>query len=153
MTRALVLSLLATGVAFAQQAEPPQTKPAPLDWSATSSNSRSRALEVASGNKALGYARRDGFWSGTLEKNKPALIALHLFTRNNYSFSASNLTPGSRIRVSIFDRLGNPTSSEESMDETSATAGISPTRSDRYYIRLELTEGDKAETCVVYSYK
>jgi hypothetical protein len=153
MTCALLISFLAAGIAFAQQAEPPQTKPAPLDWNAASTSSRSRALEVSSENKALGFTRRDGFWSGTLEKNKPVLIALHLFMRNNYSFSAANLTPGSRIRLSIFDHLGNPTSSEESVDETSATAGISPTQSDRYYIRLELTEGDKAETCVVYSYK
>ncbi len=153
MTCALLISFLAAGIAFAQQAEPPQTKPAPLDWNTASTSSRSRALEVSSENKALGFTRRDGFWSGTLEKNKPVLIALHLFMRNNYSFSAANLTPGSRIRLSIFDHLGNPTSSEESVDETSATAGISPTQSDRYYIRLELTEGDKAETCVVYSYK
>lgn len=153
MIRAFFIFMLASGIASAQQAEQPQTKPAPLDWNATPSNARSRALEIASRNKALGFARRDGFWSGTLEKNKPALIALHLFTRNNYSFSAANLTPSSRIRISIYDRLGNPTNSEESMDDTSATVGISPAHSDRYYIRLELTEGDKAETCMVYSYK
>jgi hypothetical protein len=108
---------------------------------------------LAADSKSHGYALRDGFWSGTLEKDQPVVIAVQLFAWNDYSFSAAHLDPGSRIRISIFDRWGYKVGSDGSADETSATAGISAVRSDRYFIRLELTEGDKAATCMVYSYK
>jgi hypothetical protein len=150
----LILSLvLAWGAAFAEQQEVLQSKPAPLDWNQAAESPRSRALKIATEGKSQGYALRDGFWSGTLEKGKPILIAVHLFAWNDYSFSAATVAPGSRIRLSVFDRWGNAAGREESTGETSASAGISAVRSDRFYIRLELTEGDKAETCVVYSYK
>lgn len=150
---AIFLFVLAWVAAHAQQPDAPQSKPAPLDWNQAAESPRSRALEVAADGKAQGYTLRDGFWSGSLEKGKPIVIAVHLFAWNDYWFSAATLAPGSRIRLSIFDRWGNAAGGEESSGETSATAGISAARSDRYHIRLELTEGDKAEACMVYSYK
>ena len=149
-----ILSLVLTiSSASAQQQEQVQSKPAPLDWNQAAASPRSRALELAADSKSHGYALRDGFWSGTLEKDQPVVIAVQLFAWNDYSFSTAHLDPGSRIRISIFDRWGYKVGSDGSADETSATAGISAVRSDRYFIRLELTEGDKAATCMVYSYK
>jgi hypothetical protein len=55
--------------------------------------------------------------------------------------------------MSFFDPQGNPAAAEEIDGANSVTAGLSAMRSGRYYLRLDLTEGDKAETCVVYSYK
>lgn len=155
MRRALfILHLaLALGFASAQEPMPAQSKPAPLDWNPSGSSPRSRALELAAEGKSQGYALRDGFWSGTLKMDQPVVLAVQLFAWNDYSFFAAHVDPGSRLRVSIFDRWGYKVGSNESIDETSAKAGISAVRSDRYYIQLELTEGDKAETCMVYSYK
>jgi hypothetical protein len=149
-----ILSLvLAIGPAAAQEPAQPQTKPAPLDWNQAEASARSRALEAAAHNKSQGYTLRDGFWRGMLEKNKPVVIAVHLFAKNHYSFSAAHPAPGSRVRISFFDPQGNPAAAEEIDGANSVTAGLSAMRSGRYYLRLDLTEGDKAETCVVYSYK
>ncbi len=152
MNRALVflavLGSLATAIA-----EESKSKPAPLDWNQAVASPRSRALEVAADRKALGYHLRDGFWSGTLEKDKPVVIAVHLFAGNDYWFSAANLDPGTRLKISLFDRWGNAAGGRESEGQARATAGISAIRSGRYFVRLEMTEGDKADTCMVYSYK
>jgi hypothetical protein len=130
-----------------------KSKPAPLDWNQEIASPRSRAVEVAAERKALGYHLRDGFWSGTLEKEKPVLIAVHLFAGNDYWFSAANLDPDTQLKISLFDRWGNAAGGRESEGHAQATAGISPVRSGRYFVQLEMTEGDKASTCMVYSYK
>ena len=150
----LILLLgLAWEAASANEQEPPRSKPAPLDWNQTAESARSRALQIAADGKSQGYALRDGFWSGTLEKGKTIVIPVHLFAWNDYTFSAATLDPGSQIRLAIFDRWGNAAGGEASTGESSAHAWISAVRSDRFYIRLELTEGDKTEACMVYSYK
>lgn len=155
MKRTMVILSLAAILAPATAEEPraPQTKPAPLDANPSTNTPRTRALEVAAANRNQGHALRDGFWRGVLEKNKPVTIAVHLFAKNNYSFHAAHLAPGTMIRLAIFDPQGNSMGGEELAGENSATAGVSPTRSGRYYVRLELTKGDKADTCMVYSYK
>jgi hypothetical protein len=150
MKRAILFLALLGGLAIAEE---PKTKPAPLDWNQADDSPRSLALEVASDRKALGYHLRDGFWSGPLEKGQPVIIAVHLFAGNDYWFSAANRDPGSRLKISIFDRWGNAAGGRESEDQGRATAGITAIRSGRYFVRLEMTEGDKAETCMVYSYK
>ena len=150
----LILLLgLARVAASANEQEPPRSKPAPLDWNQTAESARSRALQIAANGKSQGYALRDGFWSGTLEKGHAVVIPVHLFAWNNYSFSAASLDSTSRIRLAIFDRWGNAAGGEALAGEASANAWISAVRSDRFYLRLELTEGDKTEACVVYSYK
>ena len=81
------------------------------------------------------------------------LIEVHLFAGNDYRFSSANLDPSSQLRVSIFDSWGYPAGQEYSGNASCATAGISVIRSGKYFIRLVMTEGDKADTCMVYSYK
>jgi hypothetical protein len=154
----LLLALVCLAAARAEEAsaETPaeaKTKPAPLDWNQEIASPRSRALEIAADRKALGYHLRDGFWSGTLEKNQPVLIAVHLFAGNDYWFSAANLDSDTRLTISLFDRWGNPAGGPESEGQGQAAAGISAIRSGPHFIRLEMTEGDKARTCMVYSYK
>ena len=155
MSRTLWILLLAISASVAQSEtpDPPKSKPAPLDWNQTALSPRSRALEVAAEGKSQGYAMRDGFWSGTLVKGQPVVLAVQLFAWNDYRFTAAHLEPGSQIRLSIFDRWGNASGGQESTGETSATADFSAVRSDRYYIQLELTEGDKVGASMVYSYK
>lgn len=155
MMRTLVILYTAAtlGLAAAQQPPPPQTKPAPLDGNPSANSPRTRALEVAANSRSQGHILRDGFWRGVLEKNKPVVIAVHLFAKNKYSFHAAHLAPGTMVRLSIFDPQGNSLGGEELGGENSATAGITAENSGRYYLRLELTEGDKADACMVYSYK
>ncbi len=148
-----LLPILAAVFLASASAEEPTSKPAPLDWNQAAVSPRGRALELAADQKSLGYHLRDGFWSSNLEKGRPVVIAVHLFAGNDYWFSAANLEPDSRLKISIFDRWGNAAGGRESEGQGQATAGISPVRSGRYYIHLTMTEGDKAETCMVYSFK
>jgi hypothetical protein len=110
-------------------------------------------LELAAGNEGEGYQVHDGFWSGTLTKAEPILLEVYLFAGNDYRFSAANVDALSQLRLSIFDAWGYPAGQEYSGDFSCSTAGISVIRSGRYFIRLVMTEGDKADTCMVYSYK
>lgn len=149
-----ILALVATLPSIhANPEEPTASRPAPLDWNRQATSPRSRALELASDAKTQGYTLRDGFWSGTLEKGKPVILSVHLFAGNDYRFSAANLAPGSKIQLSVFDRWGYLAAEGESAEGNTATASLSAIRSDIHHLRLELTEGDKAETCMVYSYK
>jgi hypothetical protein len=152
MKRALLFLAVAVSAALADSEEP-KTQPAPLDWNAADDSPRSRALDVASDRKALGYHLRDGFWSGPVEKGRPVVVAVHLFAGNSYWFSAANRDPDTRLKISLFDRWGYAAGGPGSEGQGRATAGITAARSGRYFVRLEMTEGDKAETCMVYSYK
>lgn len=149
----LLLPFLASVHLVSAAPEEPVTKPAPLDWNQAVDSPRGRALEIAADRKSLGDHLRDGFWSGMLEKDQPVLIAVHLFAGNDYWFSAANLDPDTKLKITVFDRWGYAAGGSESPGQGRATAGLSPLRSGRYYVRLAMTEGDKAETCMVYSYK
>ena len=124
-----------------------------LDWNSHDKSPRALALELAAGNEGEGFQVHDGFWSGTLWKGDPVLLEVFLFAGNDYRFSAANLEPFSQLRVSIFDSWGYPAGQEYSGGSSCTTAGISVFRSGRYFIRLVMSEGDKADTCMVYSYK
>jgi hypothetical protein len=151
----LLIALSLVGIAYAQaqsdKAEPANSSP--LDWTAYDKSPRSLALELAAGNEGEGYQVHDGFWSGTLAKAEPVLLEVFLFAGNDYRFSAANSDALSQLRLSIFDAWGHPAGQEYTGDSSCSTAGISVIRSGRYFIRLVMTEGDKADTCMVYSYK
>jgi hypothetical protein len=153
--QALLLALSLVGIAHAQ-AQSDKTEPAnssPLAWNAHDKSPRSLALELAAGNEGEGYQVHDGFWSGTLAKAEPILLEVFLFAGNDYRFSAANSDAFSQLRLSIFDTWGYPAGQEYTGDSSCSTAGISVIRSGRYFIRLVMSEGDKADTCMVYSYK
>ncbi len=152
MKRALLLLLASCPLSTADPGAS-ISQPAPLDWNRAVASPRGRALELAADRQSLGYHLRDGFWSGTLEKDRPVLVAVHLFAGNDYWFTAANLDPDTRLKISLFDRHGDSVGGGSSEGGGQATAGVSAVRSGRYYVRLEMTEGDKAETCMVYSYK
>lgn len=151
----LLIALSLVGIAYAQaqsnKAEPANSSR--LDWTAHDKSPRSLALELAAGNEGEGYQVHDGFWSGTLAKAEPVLLEVFLFAGNDYRFSAANSDALSQLRLSIFDTWGYPAGQEYTGDSSCSTAGISVIRSGRYFIRLVMTEGDKADTCMVYSYK
>jgi len=155
MRTGFLFLILFVGIAAAraEQKNPAPPDSSALEWNSPDQSPRRLALELAAGNAAEGYQVHDGFWSGTLAKSEPILIELYLFAGNDYRFSAANLDFQSQLTISIFDAWGFPAGSEYTGNSSCSTAGISVIRSGRYFIRILMTEGDKADTCVLYSYK
>lgn len=114
---------------------------------------RSKVLELAGAFANDGYKIRDGYWAGTLEPAKPQFLEVNLFAGNSYWFSAAAIAPGRKLSVTLFDENGLPLTGEIFQDGATAAAGLVPDASGRYFVRVELVEGDKAEFCLVYSYK
>jgi len=142
MKTALAL-LFTVGILSAQEVAPP----------AETVTTRSRALELAGAFANDGYKIRDGFWSGTLEPGKPQFLQVNLFAGNEYWFSVASLVPTAKLSVGVFDESGLPVQGEVFQDGATAAAGVIADASGKYFIRLEVAEGDKAEFCLVYSYK
>ena len=152
-TQAFLIMLSLVVMAQAQDDKATVANSSPLAWNSHDKSPRSLALELAAGNVGEGYQVHDGFWSGTLTKAEPILLEVYLFAGNDYRFSAANLDTFSQLTLSIFDTWGYPAGQKYSGDSSCSTAGISVIRSGRYFIQLVMTEGDKADTCMVYSYK
>ena len=149
MKNLLLIALL--GLAPALLAEP---KPTPAPTSAPApATSRSRALELAGAFANDGYKIRDGFYAGSLEPGKPVFIEVNLFSGNEYWFSAAALAPARKIAVDVFDQKGHPVQGERFQDGPSAAAGLIAQASGQYFIRVSMADGDKADLCLVYSYK
>ena len=149
-TAAILLIAAATAV----HASPSKSKPSPIDWNPAAPSPRSKAIEIAGAPPESGYIARDGFWLGTLEKQKPVVMAgARQLLRRRHPRRAANLDPATQLRVSVFDGEGRPTGSENPLESSGATASVAPLRNGRHFVRLLMTEGDKAETCMVYFYK
>jgi hypothetical protein len=116
-------------------------------------NARSKVLELAGAFSNDGYKIRDGYWSGVLETGKPQILEVNLFAGNAYWFSVAALSPARKLSVTLFDENGHPVQGEAFHEGSTAAAGLVPDASGRYFVRLELVEGDKADFCLVYSYK
>lgn len=145
---ALVLTLAFSVPVHAQNAP---GKPA--EAAAESPLARSLALELAGAFANDGFKLRDGFWSGTLETAKPLFLQVNLFAGNQYWFSAAAAKPARKIAVSVYDAKGHPVTVERYEDGASAAAGLEPTLSGPYIVRVELLEGERSDFCLIYSYK
>lgn len=145
----LFLVLLAAASQLSAQQKP---DPAPGGQPATAT-SRSRALELAGAFANEGYKLRDGFWTGSLEPDKPVFIEVNLFSGNEYWFSGAALPPALKISVDVYDQKGQPVAGERYQEGPTAAAGLVAQKSGRYFVRIALAQGAKAEFCLVYSYK
>lgn len=134
--------LLASAALLAAQAPSPE----PI-------SPRSRVLELAGAFANDGYKIRDGFWTGTLEPGKPKSLQVNLFSGNEYWFSAATLAPKAKLSVEIYDERGNPVAGERFQDGAVAAAGLAADASGKYFVRLTLLGEEKADFCLVYSYK
>lgn len=143
MKTAIVLSLLLISVALAQ--EPPAM--------ATDSGTRSKALELAGAFSNDGYRIRDGFWSGEIEAGRPRFLEVNLFAGNEYWFSAAAAQTARKIAVSLHNADGKPAEFQVYSDGPVAAAGAEPSVSGKYFVKIELLEGDKSPFCLLYSYK
>ena len=117
------------------------------------STSRSRVLELAGAFANDGFKIRDGYWSGILEPGKPQILEVNLFAGNAYWFFAAAMPPARKLSVTLYDENGRPVAGEVFQDGSTAAAGLLPDASGRYFVRLELVEGEKADFSLVYSYK
>ena len=141
-----LLVVLSSGL-FAQE------NPAPTPVAETDVSARSKALELAGAFSNDGYKIRDGYWPGEIEPNRPQFLEVNLFSGNEYWFSAAVNPPGRKIAVAVFNEIGKPMDFQTYEDGQVAAAGFVPEVSGRYYVKLTLLEGDKAQFCLLYSYK
>jgi hypothetical protein len=147
LTQVLGAAALLSG-AFAQ--ENPSTSHAASEGDVSA---RSKVLELAGAFSNDGYKIRDGYWPGEIEPNRPQFLEVNLFAGNEYWFSAAVNSPGQKIAVSVFNEKGKPVDYQSYEDGQVAAAGFLPDVSGRYYIKLSMLEGDKAQFCLLYSYK
>ena len=138
------LGILLISAAILSAQEPPDSQ---------HNTSRSKVLELAGAFANDGYKIRDGYWSGILEPGKPRILEVNLFAGNAYWFSAAAMPPARKVSLTLYDENGRPVEGEIFQDGSTAAAGLLPDASGRYFVRLEMVEGDKADFCLVYSYK
>jgi hypothetical protein len=100
-----------------------------------------------------GFKLRDGHWTGMIKPKEQALIAVNLFSGNQYWFSAAANTKAKKISVEIYDESGKPMVTEPYNTGDKAAAGFSPTTSGQYFVSIGLLEGEATTFCLVYSYK
>jgi len=92
-------------------------------------------------------------WQGTLEPGKGRVIQVNLYAGNEYWFSLGASGKAKKLAVSVYDETGKPIECETYKEGPTAAAGFSPDASGPYYVKIEVTEGDAAPVCLVYSYK
>lgn len=119
----------------------------------TDVSARSKALEVAGAFSNDGYKIRDGYWAGEIEPGKPQYLAVNLFSGNEYWFSAAATTPAKTLAIAVFDEAGKPVEFQTYENGAQTAAGVVPTESGKYIVRLSLTDGGKSPFCLLYSYK
>lgn len=110
-------------------------------------------LDLAGAFSNDGFKLRDGHWTGVIKPREHALIAVNLYSGNQYWFSAATNGKAKKISVDVFDETGKPVTTEPYNSDDKASAGFSPVNSGQYFVSLGLVEGEAATFCLVYSYK
>src|SRR5947209_5686526 len=64
-------------------------------------NARKNALDVAGAFTNDGFKLRDGHWCGTVNPQDHAIIAVNLFSGNQYWFSVGTTDPAKKIAVTV----------------------------------------------------
>jgi hypothetical protein len=114
---------------------------------------RQVALELAGAFSNDGFKLRDGHWAGTLARGESKVIAVNLYSGNEYWFSAGATEKAKKLSVEVFDETGAPVSGEKFHSGTKAAAGVSVDNSGEYFVRVRLEEGEPAGVSFLYSYK
>jgi hypothetical protein len=114
---------------------------------------RKTALDVAGAFSNDGFKVRDGHWCGTVKPHDHALIAVNLYTGNQYWFSAGATEPAKKIAVNVYDEMGKQVVTDDYNAGEKAAAGFAPTSSGQYFVSVDLVEGSEGTFCLVYSYK
>jgi hypothetical protein len=119
----------------------------------TEVQARKTALDVAGAFTNEGFKIRDGHWCGNVKPHDHALVAVNLYSGNQYWFSAGATEPAKKIAVSVYDETGKRVTTESYDGGEKAAAGFSPANSGQYFVSVDLLEGQEGSFCLVYSYK
>jgi hypothetical protein len=114
---------------------------------------RKDALDVAGAFSNDGFKIRDGHWCGVVKPHEHALVAVNLYTGNQYWFSVGATEPAKKIAVSVYDEMGKQVTTDSYDNGDKAAAGFAPPNSGQYFVSVDLLEGDQSSFCLVYSYK
>jgi len=113
-----------------------------------------QALDLTGAFTNDGFKLRDGHWAGQIKPKDRAVIAVNLYSGNQYWFSvAAANDKAKKIAVDVYDESGKPMTTETYAEGERASAGFSPTTSGQYYVAVSLVEGEPSTVCLVYSYK
>ncbi len=153
----LLLLTLATG--FPEEPAVPEQAPQKTDPgiggpdSDVAVHARQKAMEVAGAFSNDGFKLRDGYWTSSLNPKETQVIEVNLFRGNEYWFTIATASLGSQWNITAFDETGKKVEGQEYKDDGVAAIGIEPPASGRYFLRVELLEGNAAQFCLLYSYK
>ena len=101
-----------------------------------------------------GFKLRDGHWTGMIKPQERTLVAVNLYSGNQYWFSAAAAnSKAKKIAIELYDEAGKPLTTENYNEGERASAGFSPTTSGQYFVAVSLVEGELSTVCLVYSYK
>lgn len=114
---------------------------------------RRDALELAGAFGNDGFKIRDGHSCGVLKPHEHALIAVNLFSGNQYWFSVGTAEPLKKVTVSLYDESGKQMTTENFSNADKAAAGFAPENSGEYFVSVDSVEGQEGSFCLVYSYK
>ena len=145
----------ATNQEITPQAQPPFNPASPVPTEA-----RRLALETAGAFTNDGFRIRDAEWAFVLSKATPRFLHVTLFAGNHYWFVTATPSHGAKLRMTIFDTLGNPLKSEQWRDSAEYTgsrsaAGIAPEASGTYFVGVELMDSSNQplDCSLVSAYK
>src|SRR5438045_3893115 len=89
-----------------------------------------------------GFKLRDGHWAGQIKPKDRAVIAVNLYSGNQYWFSvAAANDKAKKIAVDVYDESGKPMTTESYAEGERASAGFSPTTSGQYFVAVGLVGG------------
>jgi len=129
---------------------------AALAWAETDDEveAHKQVLDLTGAFTNDGFKLRDGHWAGQIKPKDRALIAVNLYSGNQYWFSAAAANDkAKKIAVDVYDESGKPMTTETYAEGERASAGFSPTTSGQYFVAVSLLEGEPSTVCLVYSYK
>jgi hypothetical protein len=116
-------------------------------------SARKDALELAGAFGNDGFKIRDGHSCGVLKAHDHALIAVNLYSGNQYWFSVGTAEPLKKVGVSLYDETGKQMTTENFSNEDKAAAGFAPENSGQYFVSVDSVEDQEGSFCLVYSYK
>ena len=114
---------------------------------------RKVALDLAGAFSNDGFKIRDGHWAGALKKGEQAVLAVNLYSGNQYWFSVGGDANAKKFALQVYDENGKPVTTDNYEDEEKAAAGFSPAISGQYFVSIKPLEAEGSTFCLVYSYK
>ena len=127
--------------------------------SATATECRRKALELAGAFSNDGFRLRDGQWAGVLEGSSRArVLEVGLYSGNSYWFSAAVSDPSTEVTLSVYTESGQLLAHEIQREGGRCAVNVSPETSGPFYIKIELPSHKSPTSTpttfsLVYSYK